>query len=297
MRSLAARTCSSKRSRVMIRAELQGASALGPVRSGQAPIELLFEERDLGARELVQRLEVVVGRDARVRDDQDPMLDVVERQHRVEQHEPGVVCAVGALAEVAEHRFEPRGRAVPEVADRAAGEPRQVGHERRPEVRHQAAQRVDERLLADRRDAAAIDRRSAVARAKNEERILAEERIAADVLAAFDALQQERVVGVLGNLQERRDRRQQVGDDLLADGHERAAPGQVLELVKRGDFHRAQTPPAASARLPASHRQGPWSRSTTETARAPARPACRGRRWSGSPFRAASRSSRVVVGL
>ena len=59
--------------------------------------------------------------------------------------------------------------------------------------------------------------------ADDQERILAEERVAADVLAALDALEQERVVGVLGDFQERRDRRQQVGDDLLADRHERAA--------------------------------------------------------------------------
>ena len=78
----------------------------------------------------------------------------------------------------------------------------------------------------------------AVARAQDQERILAEERVAADVLAALDALEQERVVGVLGDLQERRHRRQQVGDDLLADRHERAAPRQLLEFLKRRDFHR-----------------------------------------------------------
>ena len=57
------------------------------------------------------------------------------------------------------------------------------------------------------------------------------------MLAALDALEQERVVGVLGDLQKRRDRRQQVGDDLLADRHERAAPRQFLEFLKRRDFH------------------------------------------------------------
>ena len=86
---------------------------------------------------------------------------------------------------------------------------------------------------------AALDRRLAVARAQDQERILAEERVAADVLAAFDAFEQKRVVGVLGDLQERRHRRQQIGDDLLADRHERAAPRQFLELFKRRDFHRA----------------------------------------------------------
>ena len=73
------------------------------------------------------------------------MLHVIEREHRVEQHEPGLVGAVRTVAEVAEHRLEPRGGAVAEIADGAAREPRQVRDERRPEIGHQAAQRVDER--------------------------------------------------------------------------------------------------------------------------------------------------------
>ena len=211
----------------------------------EVALELALEELNLRAGELIERLEIVVGRDARVGDDEDPMLHVIEREHRVEQHEAGLVRAVGRRAEIAEHRLEPGRRAVAEIADRAAGEARQIGHERRPEVGHQPPQRLDERPLALRRHAAALDRRLAVPRAQDQERILAEERVAADVLAAFDAFEQERVVGVLGDLQERRHRRQQIGDDLLADRHERAAPRQFLELFKRRDFHRAQTPPAA----------------------------------------------------
>ena len=217
---------------------------LGP-RVREVALELALEELDLGARELVQRLEILVRRDARVGDDQDPVLDVIEREHRVEQHEAGLVRAVGRRAEVAEHRLEPRRRAVAEIADRPAREARQLRHERRPEVGHQTPQRLDERPLALGRHAAAIHRRLAVARAQDEERILAEERVAPDVLAALDAFEEEGVVGVLGDLQERGHRRQEIGDDLLAHGDERAAPRQLLEFVKRGDFHRAQTPPAA----------------------------------------------------
>ena len=168
------------------------------------------------------------------------MLHVIEREHRVEEHEARLIVAPSAtVAEIAEHRLEPRRGAVAEIADRAAREPRQIRHERRAEVGHQPPERIDERLLALARRAAAIDRRLAVARAEDEERILAEERVAADVLAAFDALEQKRVVGVLGDLQERRHRRQQVGDDLLADRHERAALRQLLECLKRRDLHRA----------------------------------------------------------
>ena len=76
-------------------------------------------------------------------------------------------------------------------------------------------------------------------RAQDQERILAEERIPSDVFAPFDAFEQERVVGVLGDLQKRRDRREQVRDDFLADRDERSASGQFLEFFQRCDVHRS----------------------------------------------------------
>jgi hypothetical protein len=69
------------------------------------------------------------------------------------------------------------------------------------------------------------------------ERIFAEEGIARDLFAAFHALEQERVVGVLGDFQERRDRRQQVRHDFFDHGHERAAPRQLRELFVCRLFH------------------------------------------------------------
>ena len=206
-----------------------------PVRCERLRSSSALEELDLRARELVQRLEVVVRRDARVGDDQDPVLHVIEGQHRVEQHEPGIVGAVGRRARGRRGTGSNQRRgAVAEVADRAAGEPRQSGHERRAEVGHQPPQR---RRRTARSLSVVTPPRSmvvrAVAGAQDQERILAEERVAADVLAALDALEQERVVGVLGDLQKRRDRRQQVGDDLLAHRHERAAARQFLELLER----------------------------------------------------------------
>ena len=62
--------------------------------------------------------------------------------------------------------------------------------------------------------------------------------LATQALAAFHAFQEERVIGVLGDLEERGNRRQEIGHDFLADRHESAAPRQLLELFKRRDFHR-----------------------------------------------------------
>ena len=73
-----------------------------------------------------------------------------------------------------------------------------------------------------RRHTGPLDRRPAGARPEHEEGILAEERVARDALASLHALEEERVIGVLGDLEEGGHRRQQVGDDLLHDRDERA---------------------------------------------------------------------------
>ena len=92
MRSLIVRTPASNVSRVMLDAT-SGAVPARRRRLRQAALELALEELDLRAGELVERREILVGRDPRVGDDQDPVLDVIERQHRVEEHEAGFVLA------------------------------------------------------------------------------------------------------------------------------------------------------------------------------------------------------------
>ena len=87
----------------------------------------------------------------------------------------------------------------------------------------------------------AIDDRPAATRPENQERILPQERIPRDLFASFDRLQQKRIVRVLGDLEEGRDRRQHVGDDLLVDRHERPALGQILEFVETRYVHRTFT--------------------------------------------------------
>ena len=164
------------------------------------------------------------------------MFDVVEREHRVEHHEAGLVAVAERLVE-SHGRFEPFGRVVVEIADRTAGETRQIRHERRRELRHQSTQHVDERFAALGAHAGLLDRRFARPSAQHEEWILAEEGVTADVFAAFHAFEQERVVGMLRDFQERGDRREQVGHDLAADGHEGAALGQLDELFERCLLH------------------------------------------------------------
>ena len=77
-----------------IRADLR---RLAAARRGlrEAALELALEKLDLRARELVERGQILVGGHARVGDDQDPVLDVIERQHRVEEHEAGFILRAG----------------------------------------------------------------------------------------------------------------------------------------------------------------------------------------------------------
>ena len=123
-----------------------GVSAGRPLQR-QRPFEFALEEVDLGAGKLVERLQVFVAGDAGIGDQQDAVLHVIEGQHRVEQHEAGIVTlGIGGAAGAGRGRLEPGGGVVAQVADGAAGEARQAGHERRLEAVHQLAQRVDERL-------------------------------------------------------------------------------------------------------------------------------------------------------
>ncbi len=210
-------------------------------------LELAFQELDLGARELIQRAQVFVGRDARVGDDQNPVLHVVERQHRIEQHEAGIVFGVCPRIVLACRRslrpgllqrgLEDRRGIVADEADGSTRESRQAGHEWRLEPGHQAAQRRYERLVALRRRSRSLERGPALPRAQDQEGILPEEGVSRHLFPTLDALKKERVVGVLGNLEERGDRRQQVGDDLLDHRHERASPRQLDELLERGLLH------------------------------------------------------------
>jgi len=81
--------------------------AARPARAGEVTLKLALEKLDFRTRELIERLKVFVRRHSRVGDDQDAMLDVVERQDRIEEHEPRLIGAVDARAEIAEDRLEP----------------------------------------------------------------------------------------------------------------------------------------------------------------------------------------------
>ena len=151
---------------------------------------------NLGAGELIERLQIFVWGDPGVRHDQDPVLDVIEREHRVEQHEPGVVLGgsrrPGRVPPgLLEGGLEGRRGVVADEADRAAREARQPRDVRRSELRHQPPKHGDEGLVRFGPHAGSIERRDAAAGLEDEKRILSEERVPRHALAAFDALEEE----------------------------------------------------------------------------------------------------------
>ena len=80
----------------LVRASTIGGSPPPVVARDRPPAELALEELDPRAGELVERLAGLARRHARVGDQQDPVLHVIEGQHRVEQHEGRFV---GRIAE------------------------------------------------------------------------------------------------------------------------------------------------------------------------------------------------------
>ena len=170
---------------------------------------------------------------------------------------------------------------------------------RRLELRHQPAQHRNERLIGLGGDARSVHLRPAGARTQNEERVLAEKRVPRDLLSPFDALEEERVVGVLRDLEKRGDRRQQVRHDLANHRHERAAAREVCELVERCLLHE-RTPAFHSGRrfdrVAEQARQAAPARSTFRTDVRPGRSAFRSRRSSSSPASRACRISGVSDG-
>ena len=161
---------------------------------GELPAELPLEEAGLGPRQRIGDLERVGLRAVHpgVGDNQDAVLHVVEREHGVEEHEPGVVAGSRLRREAGvpgEGRLEPRRGVVAQEPDRAAREPRQPGHPRRAVVRHQLAQGLEERLRALLAAGAALHARPVGVGAQDEEGVLAEEGVARRALAPLHALE------------------------------------------------------------------------------------------------------------
>jgi hypothetical protein len=152
-----------------------------------------------------------------VRDDLDHVLDVIEDEERVDEHEEGFRKAGGVRRRDRDARLEVADHVVGQEADSAAGEARQAGARFRV---LRVREVVPRHLLLDldqRIDA--VCRVGVRAAAVDAVRLRADEAVAGQPLAALHRLQQERMLPAR-HLEERRDGRLQVGRHVAEDRYE-----------------------------------------------------------------------------
>src|SRR5262249_32641509 len=144
-------------------------------------------------------------------------------------------------------RLECGRRVIADEPHGAASEARKPGHERRLKLRHEPSQTLDEWLVRFAGHARPIDDRASTALPQPQKWILSQERVTGDPPSPFHALKEERVSGVLGNLQECRHRRQEIRNDLLDDRHKGSPPRQLDEFFEGCLFHACPLAAATSA--------------------------------------------------
>jgi hypothetical protein len=183
-------------------------------RRGQA----LAHVGDRGHRAGVARLDVALGE--HVREHRDGVGEVVEGEQHIRDHQREVGDAEVVGVRLANGRL---GRAHQVVAEQAHGAPRE---------RRQALHRRQPVLLELLRDGLVGIVGIARVHADHRARLHAEERPAPEALPLLGRLQQERR-SLAAQLEVGRDRGLRVGDEGVAQRHERVLAGQLAHLVER----------------------------------------------------------------
>ncbi len=215
-----------------------------PVESGQQRVDPLAGGDVVGVQVAVER---------QPRDCLDRPPRMVEHQQRVDEHQAGQRQPVRVVRR-GRQPLEAAGDLVGHEADRAADEARQAGqagHLLAPEQLVEQHQRVGEGQRAG--AVGRLEVGPVLADLEHLARRRPDERVAADVLAALDALEEERVPAA-AELQVGRDRRFEVGQHLAVDRRELRRAGQRAGLGERRGVHQA--PPV----LPTPVMSGRWSR-------------------------------------
>ena len=212
---------------------------LGP---GQGPGEPLGDLVDAGgglgvAGPVAGRVVVEVD----VRQDEDAVLQVVEDDQRVGEHQQGLGQAVGVGRGLGQ-ALEVGGGVVGDVADGPAVEAGDALDGHGPVARKLALddfERVHRAVVFD-GDAAVgsptIRGSQTGARAEHLPRLRPDEAVAGDVLAPLDAFEEEGVAPA-GDLEEGGDRRLHVGEYLAVDGDEVALAPHGADLLQRRVVH------------------------------------------------------------
>ena len=168
-----------------------------------------------------------------VRDDLDLLGHVVEHEQALGEEQTGV----GEREVVRGTGREPLERArhvVADVADRTTGEAGQTGDGDRPVFGQERLQRTERigRRVPHRPAPRRLDLDRPAPRAEDARGLRPEEAVPAPLLTPLDALQEEAVRAAM-DLEERRHRRFEVGEDLAAHGDQVALAGELAEVGAR----------------------------------------------------------------
>jgi len=161
-----------------------------------------------------------------VGDDLDGVLEVVEDEDRVGEHEQRLGEGLGVGGGDGDARLEVARRLVGEEADGAAGEARQPIFDTGELEPRQLPLDLQQRVFA-------LTRRGVGAGAEDAVGLRADEAVAGEPLSALDGLQEEGVVAA-GHLQERRYGRLQVCGDVAVHGRQVDAGLGCLEGLDFG---------------------------------------------------------------
>ena len=202
-----------------------GVDARGAAQPRQRAGEPLADLRDHAERALVARLDALL-LDVGVGEDRDRVLEVVEGDERVGQHQREVGQPDRVLVRRAE-RLDRAHAVVAEEADRAARERRQAGQRRLALALHLGG--------GERVRVAAVGE----APAHDPARPVADERPAPDALALLGRLEQERRARA-AQLQERGDGRLAVLEERMADRDEVVLGRERADLVEGRAHAEAQ---------------------------------------------------------
>ena len=198
---------------------------------------------EVGGDTLERRVVRQVGRAARTnrRDDLHDAPSVVEGDDHVGHHE-GEVRHVEHVDRVPGNPLERSRGLVAYVADGSAHEQRQPRHARhtaRGELSSHDPQRIIGQLAGE---AAVLYHDLVATRADHGPVPDAEEAVATQPFAADDALEQECMLGAVGERKKRADRCRQVGVDLARDGDHIVIGGKCHELIPTRQNHARSSP-------------------------------------------------------
>ncbi len=202
-----------------------------PERGAQSCGEFPLQRRNVAKRAVIGAARAFAGH-VGGGDNVDLVAQVIERQQPIKKHEFGIGQCQVIFAMLANF-FQLAHHVVREIPDRACRERRQPGNAGWAMLAQQPLHHLENVVLDDFATPSALDFNRSLVGPHPHVRPRAQECVAADLLAAFHRLQQERMRFFAGDRQKGGHRRQQIRADGFHHGDERGLarqPGKLFEI-------------------------------------------------------------------